>query len=198
MVTLRCTPLKRKTEACLRCWTVGHLADVCPSAALDNRCTICGTLNPSPQHTCHPRCIICSGPHPKGDPACPLRYRRPPTTCLRIIVDRYNPAFSAPQGHPSSTKTANLTSQPPQTDPGTHFQPSTFMPATKPPPRTSPGRPVSQDSATPTYAQVSARGQTPLRPPPSPHSTSPVLTPSTPIPLTARGTSNANGQLLRI
>ncbi|KAH9362173.1 hypothetical protein HPB48_002151 [Haemaphysalis longicornis] len=28
------------------------------------------------------------------------------------------------------------------------------MPATKPPPRTSPGRPVSQDSAIPTYAQT--------------------------------------------
>ncbi|KAH9367221.1 hypothetical protein HPB48_022708 [Haemaphysalis longicornis] len=195
-VTLRCSPLKRKTVACLRCWTFGHGADVCRSPEVDNRCTISGTLNPSPQHTCHPRCILCSGTHPTGDPACPQRYPRPPSTRRRIIVGRYNPALSAPQGNPLSTKTANLTSRLHQTDSGIHFQPSTFMQATKPPPRTSPGRPVSQDSATPTYPQMSAPGHTPIRHPASPPQHFPPL-PKHQSPLTARDTSNANGQLLQ-
>lgn len=166
MVTLRCTPLKRKTEACPRCWTVGHRADVCPSPAVDKRCTTCGTVNPSPQHLCHPCCIICSGPHPTGDPACPRRYRRPLATRRRNVPARDTPAFSAPRDSPPSTTTVHLTDRPPPVDSGSRTQSSTARPATKSHPYSSHGRPAAQDFASPTYAQVSARGQTPLLPPP--------------------------------
>ncbi|KAH9363136.1 hypothetical protein HPB48_011896 [Haemaphysalis longicornis] len=74
MVTLRCAPLKHNTEACPRCWSVVHRADLCPSPAVDNRCNICGTLNTSSQHTYHPRSIMCAGPQPTGGPAYPQRY----------------------------------------------------------------------------------------------------------------------------
>ncbi|KAH9371285.1 hypothetical protein HPB48_011226 [Haemaphysalis longicornis] len=92
--------MKRKTEACLRCWSVGHRADRMPLTGSRQSLHHMRHFNPSPPHTCHPRCIICSGPRPTGEPACPQRYRRPPTTRRRIIVDRDNPAFSAPQGNP--------------------------------------------------------------------------------------------------
>lgn len=79
MVTFRCRPAKRKTEACHLCWATGHRPDVCPNPNAPPRCPTCGLSSPPDQHNCHPLCIICSGPHPTGSPACPQRYRpRPP------------------------------------------------------------------------------------------------------------------------
>lgn len=79
--TQRCYPFRRKTEACPRCWKVGHRPDVCPEAK--NHCHTCGTLAPTEGHPCTPKCVVCNGPHLTGAVDCPRRFqprRRPPTS----------------------------------------------------------------------------------------------------------------------
>ncbi|KAH9373571.1 hypothetical protein HPB48_014832 [Haemaphysalis longicornis] len=93
-------------------------------------------------------------PSPNGRPSLPTAAQKTPTTCRRIILDCDSPAFSAPRDSTSSTTTAHLTGRPSQADSGTHSQPSTFRPATKPPQgHIAAGRPVAQDPATQTYAR---------------------------------------------
>ncbi|KAG0414083.1 hypothetical protein HPB47_008767, partial [Ixodes persulcatus] len=62
-VILRCYPYKGKTEACMACWSAGHRRDVCPKPSPKPHCTICGTLGPTPNHPCQPRCIPCGQDH---------------------------------------------------------------------------------------------------------------------------------------
>lgn len=74
-VILRCYPYKRKTEACMACWSAGHRRDVCPKPSPKPHCTICGTPGPTPNHPCQPRCILCGQDHLTGAAGCPKRFQ---------------------------------------------------------------------------------------------------------------------------
>ncbi|KAG0422850.1 hypothetical protein HPB47_001372 [Ixodes persulcatus] len=77
-VILRCYPYKRKTEACMACWSAGHRRDVCPKPSPKPHCTICGTLGPTPNHPCQPHCILCGQDHLTGAAGCPPPIPPPP------------------------------------------------------------------------------------------------------------------------
>lgn len=113
MVTFRCRPAKRKTEACHLCWATGHRPDVCPNPDAPPRCPTCGLSSPPDQHICRPLCIVCSGPHPTGSPACTQRYRpRPPprkdTRTFTLGQDIQNSSRS--QSDSRTTTSSNKTS----------------------------------------------------------------------------------------
>ncbi|KAH7970656.1 hypothetical protein HPB49_013271 [Dermacentor silvarum] len=71
----------RKTNAiCATCGKPGHRTDVCPAPVPENeRCALCGKtgVDASQPHECHPRCVLCGGPHVAGSRDCPRRYRQP-------------------------------------------------------------------------------------------------------------------------
>ncbi|KAH7954050.1 hypothetical protein HPB49_015246 [Dermacentor silvarum] len=71
----------RKTNAiCATCGKPGHCTDVCPAPVPENeRCALCGKtgVDASQPHECHPRCVLCGGPHVSGSRDCPRRYRQP-------------------------------------------------------------------------------------------------------------------------
>ncbi|KAG0431746.1 hypothetical protein HPB47_021487 [Ixodes persulcatus] len=83
-VILRCYPYKRKTEACMACWSAGHRRDVCPKPSPKPHCTICGTLGPTPNHPCQPHCILCGQDHLTGAAGCPKRFQ-PRRTLPKIL-----------------------------------------------------------------------------------------------------------------
>ncbi|KAG0410629.1 hypothetical protein HPB47_012258 [Ixodes persulcatus] len=74
-VILRCYPYKRKPEACMACWSAGHRRDVCHKPSPKPHCTICGTLGPTPNHPCQPRCILCGQDHLTGAAGCPKGFQ---------------------------------------------------------------------------------------------------------------------------
>ncbi|KAH7941073.1 hypothetical protein HPB49_009763 [Dermacentor silvarum] len=71
----------RKLNAiCATCGKPGHRTDVCPAPVPENeRCALCGKtgVDASQPHECHPRCVLCGGPHVAGSRECPRRYRQP-------------------------------------------------------------------------------------------------------------------------
>ncbi|KAH7953846.1 hypothetical protein HPB49_013058 [Dermacentor silvarum] len=71
----------RKTKAiCATCGKPGHRTDVCPAPVPENeRCALCGKtgVDASQPHECHPRRVLCGGPHVAGSRDCPRRYRQP-------------------------------------------------------------------------------------------------------------------------
>ncbi|KAH7981211.1 hypothetical protein HPB49_022420 [Dermacentor silvarum] len=71
----------RKTNAiCATCGKPGHRTDVCPAPVPENeRRALCGKtgVDASQRHECHPRGVLCGGPHVAGCRDCPRRYRQP-------------------------------------------------------------------------------------------------------------------------
>ncbi|KAH7978710.1 hypothetical protein HPB49_006486 [Dermacentor silvarum] len=47
-------------------------------------CRGCGIRNPSPDHTCNPKCSLCGGPHLTADKSCTARYKTPYVIRKRI------------------------------------------------------------------------------------------------------------------
>lgn len=87
--TYRCKPFKRKTEACTKCWRPGHRQDVCPTTQAPPRCALCGLPNPTDNHPCVPKCIVCEGAHNTGSPECPRRFQpqRKPLTYAQATIN---------------------------------------------------------------------------------------------------------------
>lgn len=90
--TYRCKPLRRKTEACARCWQSGHRQDVCPNRQTAPRCPRCGITDAPENHPCTPQCIVCGGSHLTGSADCPRRYRpRPRPLSYAQVVGQQSP-----------------------------------------------------------------------------------------------------------
>lgn len=96
--TYRCKPLRRKTEACARCWQSGHRQDVCPNRQTAHRCPRCGTTDAPENHPCTPRCIVCEGTHLTGSADCPRRYRprpRRPLSYAQVVGQQSPPTLDS-------------------------------------------------------------------------------------------------------
>ncbi|KAH6940625.1 hypothetical protein HPB50_003352 [Hyalomma asiaticum] len=72
-------PFRPRAVQCTICLTIGHRADVCPTAHEFTRCETCGQQFPAGQqpertaHECEPKCFNCEGPHAARDPRCPKK-----------------------------------------------------------------------------------------------------------------------------
>lgn len=73
---LLCRPYRPLSQVCSICLKTGHRADICPTPK-SARCKNCGHENPSEDHQCQPKCVLCEGDHPVTDPSCPARQRKP-------------------------------------------------------------------------------------------------------------------------
>ncbi|KAH7973732.1 hypothetical protein HPB49_004591 [Dermacentor silvarum] len=73
---LLCRPYRPLSQVCSICLKTGHRADICPTPE-SARCKNCGHENPSEDHQCQPKCVLCEGDHPVTDPSCPARQRKP-------------------------------------------------------------------------------------------------------------------------
>ncbi|KAM7297198.1 hypothetical protein ISCGN_022351 [Ixodes scapularis] len=69
----RVLPYRPPRHICARCLREGHRADVCPTPNI-RICTQCATQDPTPDHACTPKCVLCDGQHPTGDRMCQRRY----------------------------------------------------------------------------------------------------------------------------
>ncbi|KAG0427899.1 hypothetical protein HPB47_025074 [Ixodes persulcatus] len=69
----RVLPYRPPRHICTRCFWDGHRADVCPTPTI-RICTQCATHDPTPDHACTPKCVLCDGQHPTGDKMCQKRY----------------------------------------------------------------------------------------------------------------------------
>lgn len=76
---VRCRPYRRAAQTCQCCGEIGHRQDVCPHPDKP-RCPACGIANPSPDHSCAPRCKLCDGPHATANKECPKRFLPVPQT----------------------------------------------------------------------------------------------------------------------
>ncbi|KAH6923383.1 hypothetical protein HPB50_000780 [Hyalomma asiaticum] len=72
-------PFRPRAVQCTICLTIGHRADVCPTAHEFTRCETCGQQFPAGQqpertaHECELKCFNCEGPHAARDPRCPKK-----------------------------------------------------------------------------------------------------------------------------
>lgn len=71
---------KRTVPSCIKCGTVGHRADTCPTPN-SSKCGLCRqtvtmTQDGPAQHECNPTCAICAQAHPTGSRECTARFRR--------------------------------------------------------------------------------------------------------------------------
>lgn len=72
-------PFRPRAVQCSICLTIGHRADVCPTAHEFTRCETCGQQFPAGQqpertaHECELKCFNCEGPHGARDPRCPKK-----------------------------------------------------------------------------------------------------------------------------
>ncbi|KAH7959771.1 hypothetical protein HPB49_013712 [Dermacentor silvarum] len=73
---LLCRPYRPLSQVCSICLKTGHRADICPTPESARRKN-CGHENPSEDHQCQPKCVLCEGDHPVTDPSCPARQRKP-------------------------------------------------------------------------------------------------------------------------
>ncbi|KAL1436885.1 hypothetical protein MTO96_049281 [Rhipicephalus appendiculatus] len=72
-------PFRPRAVQCTICLTIGHRADVCPTAQEVARYETCGQQFPAGQraertaHECELKCFNCEGPHGARDPWCPKK-----------------------------------------------------------------------------------------------------------------------------
>ncbi|KAH8023196.1 hypothetical protein HPB51_011310 [Rhipicephalus microplus] len=72
-------PFRPRAVQCSICLTIGHRADVCPTAHEFTRCETCGQQFPASHqpgrtaHECEVKCFNCEGPHGARDPRCPKK-----------------------------------------------------------------------------------------------------------------------------
>ncbi|KAG0427933.1 hypothetical protein HPB47_025045 [Ixodes persulcatus] len=69
----RVLPYRPPRQICARCLREGHRGNVCPTQSI-RVCTQCATQNPTPDHACTPKCLLCDGQHPTGDKMCQRCY----------------------------------------------------------------------------------------------------------------------------
>ncbi|KAH6928219.1 hypothetical protein HPB50_012595 [Hyalomma asiaticum] len=71
---------KRTIPACVRCGTVGHRTDICPSPDND-KCGLCGVTVPTADgvkalHECIPSCAVCGQAHATNSRDCKGKFRQ--------------------------------------------------------------------------------------------------------------------------
>ncbi|KAG0416190.1 hypothetical protein HPB47_006631, partial [Ixodes persulcatus] len=69
----RVLPYRLPRHICARCLKEGHKADVRPTPNI-RICTQCATQDPTPDHACTSKCLLCDVQRPTGDRMCQRRY----------------------------------------------------------------------------------------------------------------------------
>ncbi|KAH7953275.1 hypothetical protein HPB49_006703 [Dermacentor silvarum] len=113
-------PFRPRAVQCTICFTIGHRADVCPTAHEFTRCETCGQQFPPAQrpdqtaHECEVRCFNCEGPHGARDPRCPKKQQADKLTRLAAERRRLN-ATSKDSGQPQNGQTSqSIATNPPK------------------------------------------------------------------------------------
>ncbi|KAH7967032.1 hypothetical protein HPB49_021549 [Dermacentor silvarum] len=108
------------TRPCTICFTIGHRADVCPTAHEFTRCETCGQQFPPAQrpdqtaHECEVRCFNCEGPHGARDPRCPKKQQADKLTRLAAERRRLK-TTSKGSGQPKNRQTSqSIATNPPK------------------------------------------------------------------------------------
>ncbi|KAH9367749.1 hypothetical protein HPB48_010328 [Haemaphysalis longicornis] len=73
----RCRPYRQTVKHCSLCGELGHRRDVCPEPD-KNVCVKCNVREPTPDHECTPKCLLCGLDHPTADKACKKRFKPSP------------------------------------------------------------------------------------------------------------------------
>ncbi|KAH7958569.1 hypothetical protein HPB49_002898 [Dermacentor silvarum] len=105
---------------CTICFTIGHRANVCPTAHEFTRCETCGQQFPPAQrpdqtaHECEVRCFNCEGPHGARDPRCPKKQQADKLTRLAAERRRLK-TTSKDSGQPKNRQTSqSIATNPPK------------------------------------------------------------------------------------
>ncbi|KAK8768859.1 hypothetical protein V5799_014676 [Amblyomma americanum] len=70
----RCHPYRPTRQVCYTCGQQGHRMDVCPNPNA-KVCRQCGLQNPTTEHQCTPKCLVCDGDHITGTRDCKQRLK---------------------------------------------------------------------------------------------------------------------------
>lgn len=132
----RCRPFRRTVPVCRACGDVGHRTDVCPTPE-HSKCVDCGLADPPTDHSCAPKCQLCSLPHATASKDCPRRYLpQPPTRKTNTHTSRQVSwsavAARSPAAQPYTTTTKPTDHFPPLPS-TTPLQPSQLTQPHKPP-----------------------------------------------------------------
>lgn len=73
----RCRPYRQTVQHCSLCGELGHRRDVCPEPD-KNVCVKCNAREPTPDHECTPKCLLCGQDHPTADKTCKKRFKPSP------------------------------------------------------------------------------------------------------------------------
>ncbi|KAH7978461.1 hypothetical protein HPB49_005548 [Dermacentor silvarum] len=111
-------PYRPLSQVCSICLKTGHRADICPTPK-NARCKNCGQENPSEDHQCQPKCVLCEGDHPVTDPSCPARQRKP----LNKSHFLRNAGYTSDANNVPTTTNPGTSTNPPQT-PGSKSPPA--------------------------------------------------------------------------
>ncbi|KAH7936887.1 hypothetical protein HPB49_006022 [Dermacentor silvarum] len=113
-------PFRPRAVQCTICFTIGHRADVCPTAHEFTRCETCGQQFPPAQrpdqtaHECEVRCFNCEGPHGARDPRCPKKQQADKLTRLAAERRRLK-TTSKDSGQPKNRqKSQSIATNPPK------------------------------------------------------------------------------------
>ncbi|KAH7958879.1 hypothetical protein HPB49_006116 [Dermacentor silvarum] len=113
-------PFRPRAVQCTICFTIGHRADVCPTAHEFTRCETCGQQFPPAQrpdqtaHECEVRCFNCEGPHGARDPRCPKKQQADKLTRLAAERRRFK-TTSKDSGQPKNRQTSqSIATNPPK------------------------------------------------------------------------------------
>ncbi|KAH7959802.1 hypothetical protein HPB49_013963 [Dermacentor silvarum] len=113
-------PFRPRAVQCTICFTIGHRADVCPTAHEFTRCETCGQQFPPAQrpdqtaHECEVRCFNCEGPHGARDPRCPKKQQGDKLTRLAAERRRLK-TTSKDSGQPKNRQTSqSIATNPPK------------------------------------------------------------------------------------
>ncbi|KAH7959568.1 hypothetical protein HPB49_011922 [Dermacentor silvarum] len=113
-------PFRPRAVQCTICFTIGHRADVCPTAHEFTRCETCGQQFPPAQqpdqtaHECEVRCFNCEGPHGARGPRCPKKQQADKLTRLAAERRRLK-TTSKDSGKPKNRQTSqSIATNPPK------------------------------------------------------------------------------------
>lgn len=72
---LPCYQYRPTRQVCYVCFQQGHRSDVCPTPDIIV-CGLCGDKNPTKDHVCELKCLICGEAHRTGSKECPERLKK--------------------------------------------------------------------------------------------------------------------------
>ncbi|KAH7942094.1 hypothetical protein HPB49_020496 [Dermacentor silvarum] len=113
-------PFRPRAVQCTICFTIGHRANVCPTAHEFTRCETCGQQFPPAHrpdqtaHECEVRCFNCEGPHGARDPRCSKKQQADKLTRLAAERRRLK-TTSKDSGQPKNRQTSqSIATNPPK------------------------------------------------------------------------------------